>query len=200
MNRLLTAAALAGTLALAACGGSAEETASSPETHASGHSGSAAASADFNDADVSFATGMRPHHAQAIVMSDLVLATDPPAEVAELARQIKAAQDPEIAQLDEMLVTFGSPPAGAGHEMHGGGHMGMLSDEQMAELRAAKGNDAARLFLQGMIAHHEGAIEASETELAEGRYEPAKELARSIAESQAAEIETMKQMLEKLPA
>lgn len=199
MNRLLTAAALAGTLALAACGGSADDTAP-PMAHESGHSGGAAASAEFNDADVSFAAGMRPHHAQAIVMSDLVLATDPPAEVAELARQIKAAQDPEIAQLDEMLVTFGSPPAGAGHEMHGGGHVGMLSDEQMAELRAAKGNDAARLFLQGMIAHHEGAIEASETELAEGRYEPAKELARSIAEAQAAEIVKMKQLLDKLPA
>lgn len=199
MHRLLLSAALAGTLALSACGGdSSEDTAAAPKDagHSEGHS--EGHSAEFNDADVSFASGMRPHHAQAIEMSDIVLAADPPPEVAELARAIKAAQAPEIAQLDEMLVAFGSPPAGAGHDEHGGGHVGMLSDEQMDELRAAKGQDAARLFLEGMIEHHQGAIDASEEELAEGKHEPAKELARSIKESQAAEIEKMKKLLEQL--
>lgn len=199
MHRLLLSAALAGTLLLSACGDSTKDTAAPAKDagHGAGHSGSS--SVDFNDADVSFASGMRPHHAQAIEMSDIVLAAGPPPEVAELARAIQAAQAPEIAQLDEMLLAFGSPPAGAGHEEHGGGHVGMLSKEQMDELRAAKGNDVVRLYLEGMIEHHQGAIDAAEEELDKGQHEPAKALARSIKESQAAEIEKMKALLEQLP-
>ena len=98
----LTVAAFATALTLTACGG--DE--SSSTDSAAGGSGNAStppgtpASGPHNDADVMFATGMIPHHAQAIEMSELILAADDvdPA-VTEVAEAIKAAQGPEIEQM-----------------------------------------------------------------------------------------------------
>ena len=125
----LPAPALAAGLDLAACSGGTDpaSTGSSSGEHSGGHSGSDSksdASAKGNDADVSFLTGMKPHHEQAVEMSDIVSASNPPAEVAEIARQIKAAQAPEIEQMDEMLTALGEDTEvehGAGHS---GGHGG----------------------------------------------------------------------------
>ena len=184
---------LAGTLLLAACGGGTDSTASSD-----------AAEADFNDADVSFVSGMKPHHEQAVEMSEIVLDADPTAEVAALAEQIRDAQEPEIEQLDEMLDHFGvdGEERGGGHDsgmdMAGGGHGGMMSDGQMQMLAQADGDAASQLFLEMMIEHHEGAVKASDTELSEGEYEPALSLAESIKQSQTEEIDEMKQLLTSL--
>ena len=63
-----------------------------------------------NDADVMFAQHMIPHHQQAVEMSDIVLAKqgiDP--RVTELATAIKAAQGPEIKQMQEWLGAVGQP-------------------------------------------------------------------------------------------
>ncbi|PRC42602.1 DUF305 domain-containing protein, partial [Mycobacterium sp. ITM-2017-0098] len=114
-----------------------------------------------NDGDATFARDMIPHHEQAIVMSDIVLAKqgiDP--RVTELAEQIKAAQGPEIATMTQWLTQWGAAQA-SGHEGHdmGGDHaaMGMMTDEHLEQLRRAQGADASKQFLTGMIAHHEGA-------------------------------------------
>ena len=50
--------------------------------------------AAFNQADVDFAQGMIPHHAQAIEMADMAIAQAESAEVIDLAERIRAAQDP----------------------------------------------------------------------------------------------------------
>ena len=89
--------------------------ATSPEEEAVAH----------NQADVMFARMMIPHHAQAIEMSDMILAKeDMPAEVTALAEQIKAAQGPEIEQLESWLGQWGQPQMptgvpGAGQNMPG---------------------------------------------------------------------------------
>lgn len=69
-------------------------------------------SAKGNAADVTFLTGMRPHHEQAVEMSEIVLAADPSAEVAAVARQIKDAQSPEIEQMVQMLEALGEKTDG----------------------------------------------------------------------------------------
>ena len=204
-KRHLTASAvLASALALTACGsGSGTDTASG---NASGSSSSPSAeTAKGNDADLAFLTGMKPHHEQAVEMSEMVLAADPPADVAAIAQQIKGAQSPEIEQITTMLTDLGEK-GGAGHgggsgmDMGSGmaGHEGMMSDVMMAELDAATGADAARLYLEGMIRHHQGAIEASDAELVKGKYEPALELAKKIKQAQAAEMTTMQALLTSL--
>lgn len=146
-----------------------------------------------NDADLTFLTGMQPHHEQAVEMSDMVLAADPPAPVAELARQVKAAQRPEIEQMDRMLADLGADPDSGGHSA--GGHSGMMSGADMETLMNATGTEAARLYLEGMIEHHKGAITAAETEIKDGVYAPARDLAQTIATDQAAEITKMEGLL-----
>jgi uncharacterized protein (DUF305 family) len=197
-TRHLTASALlAAALVLTACGNG-DDTAGSSGGHGAGHSSSDSTSEQageqVNEADIAFLTGMTPHHEQAVEMSEIVLAANPPAEVAEIATQIQNAQDPEIEQMNAMLEDLGESPDAHGGA-HGSGHGGMMSDEYMQELKAATGTEAALLYLEGMIEHHQGAIDASETQIAEGQYPPAIELARKIAADQAAEITRMRELL-----
>ncbi|MDP3713743.1 MAG: DUF305 domain-containing protein [Mycobacteriales bacterium] len=199
-KRHLTASAiLASALVLTACGNGGNDTAGSTGNNGGGTS---AETAKGNDADVAFLVGMTPHHEQAVEMSEMVLAADPPAEVAAIANQIKDAQSPEIEQMKTMLEDLGEEPAEGGHS--GGhsagmaGHGGMMSEDEMAALMDATGTDAARLYLEGMVKHHQGAIEASDTEIADGQYEPAIELAKRIKTAQQAEIAEMQALLKDL--
>ena len=207
---LLCAGAVAA-LVIAGCGGQEQE---SEGGHPQGHGTSATSAApsaaqagDHNEADVMFAHHMIPHHQQAIEMSDIVLAKrgiDP--RVTELATAIKAAQGPEIAQRTGWLEQWGNPPmppmdAGeghGGHDMGGMSGMGMMSDEQMSALKNAEGVEASRLFLTGMITHHQGAIDMAQDEIERGKFPPAIELARAIVKTQQQEIDTMKGLLETL--
>ena len=196
-TRRLTSATLllAGTLVLSACGG--DDTATTGA--ASGTTASEAPAAAGNDADVAFLTGMQPHHEQAVEMSQIVLAADPPAEVAALARQIQAAQAPEIDEMDEMLGMLGHGSTAMPHgDMDMASHGGMMSEEHLADMRAATGTEAARLFLEGMIEHHQGAIDAAEAQLEDGQYAPALALAEQIEQAQTAEIAEMQALLASL--
>ncbi|MCY7364736.1 MAG: DUF305 domain-containing protein [Frankiaceae bacterium] len=201
-KRHLTASALlASALVLTACGSDAGDTAGSTSSGSNGGS-TASETATGNDADVAFLTGMTPHHEQAVEMSEMVLAADPPAEVAAIAQQIKDAQDPEIEQMKTMLADLGQDTGGAahsgGHSAGMAGHGGMMDDDEMAALMDASGEDAARLYLEGMIRHHEGAIEASDTQIADGQYAPAVDLAKTIKTAQAAEVTEMQALLQSL--
>lgn len=117
------AVAVAAALTLAACGDSGNNQATEATTSAAvTTSASTEAAANHNQADMIFARQMIPHHSQAIEMSDIVLAKegiDP--RVTELAQQIKAAQGPEIEQLQTWLAAWGQPtmPPGAGRPMPG---------------------------------------------------------------------------------
>jgi len=172
------------------------------DTSTSGESATtdtAAETAQHTEADVMFAQMMIPHHQQAIEMSDIILAKDDvPGQVVELAEEIKAAQGPEIEQLTTWLGQWGEPTQP--EDTHGGHDMsemeGMLSEQELQELANAPGPEAARLFLEQMITHHEGAVAMAETEVADGTYPPAVDLARTIIDTQQQEIDTMRQMLD----
>lgn len=161
-----------------------------------GMPGSSQSGDDFSRGDVMFAQMMIPHHEQAIEMSDLILAKDgvDPA-VVELAEQIKAAQGPEIEQMEAWLEEWGMPSMmDGGHGAHGGMD-GMLTEQEMDEIEAADGADGERLFLEGMIEHHEGAIDMAEQHQQTGENAEALELSASIIESQTGEIEQMRELL-----
>jgi uncharacterized protein (DUF305 family) len=152
-----------------------------------------------NQADVMFAQHMIPHHQQAIEMSDMLLTKqgiDP--RVTELAKQIKAAQGPEIEQMPSGDMSgHGDMPGMSGMPSMSGtpGMTGMMSDEDMTALQNAQGVEASKLFLTQMITHHEGAITMAQTEIKDGQYPAAVELARAIVSAQQNEIDTMKGML-----
>ena len=111
--------------------------------------------------------------------------------------QIKDAQQPEIETMQGWLAEWGvsSDDMDMGEMEHGGG---MMSDEDMAALESASGAEAAPLFLEQMIAHHQGAIEMAETELANGKNADALALAQAVVDTQSAEIETMQDLLGQL--
>lgn len=192
---------LAGVLVLAACGNEDTETTAGAGSAGPSASESADSGADYNDADVSFVSGMVPHHMQAVEMADIVLADQPSPEIAAIAEEIKVAQQPEIEELNAMLDRFGveSDSSGAHGGAHGGGdapmHGGMMTEQEMAAFETATGAESERMFLTQMIAHHQGAIEAAEAELEDGVHQPALQLAESIRDSQAAEIARMEQLL-----
>ena len=147
-------------------------------------------SADYDPADLMFARMMIPHHQQAVDMSELAIekSTDP--EVLALAEQIRDAQTVEIALmeswLDDAVVRM---PMGDRMPMGG-----MLSDDEMTALEDATAAEFDRLYLEGMIDHHEGAIRMARMILDSDNPE-VQALGEAIVESQTAEIELMKQML-----
>lgn len=218
---LAGAALSAALLVTAACSGGDDMAGMDHGSGSPAASASASTTANFNDADVMFAQMMIPHHQQAVEMADLAptRASDP--ELKDLAAKIKAAQDPEIATMKGWLTAWGKPteaPGGhnghsmpgmsssPGHNMSGmnsptpgsSGMPGMMSDQEMEELKAAKGTEFDKMFAEMMIAHHNGAIEMAKTEQANGSNPDAKALAAKIAADQAAEVQTLQKILDRL--
>ncbi|MDQ3664738.1 MAG: DUF305 domain-containing protein [Actinomycetota bacterium] len=159
-----------------------------------------AGGSEHNDADVNFAQDMIPHHAQAVEMSDLLLAKDGvDPDVADLAEQIKASQGPEIETMSGWLEDWEEDVPSTDMDMGDMGQMdGMMSPDEMRELEDAAPADASRLFLEQMTEHHEGAIEMAGLEVEDGSSPEAIELAESIVESQQAEVERMDDLLSDL--
>jgi len=153
---------------------------------------SASATTVFVQADVHFNMMMIPHHEQAIEMADVILAADGiSAEVTDLATRIKAAQAPEIDQMSAWLEARGYP---SDDSSMGPGH-GMMSDDDVDQLRGLDGVAAERLFLTQMIEHHRGAIEMANDEISAGRDAETIALSQSIVLSQTAEIAEMQALL-----
>ncbi|WP_345474022.1 DUF305 domain-containing protein [Glutamicibacter ectropisis] len=154
-------------------------------------------SKDANAADMNFASGMKAHHEQAMEMSTEVLGKEQiPAEVQKVAEEIKSAQGPEIELMDRWLASW-DMPEGMDHQQMDHGEA-MVSSEDILKLKNAQGREAAKLFLEQMIQHHEGAVEMARTEIDQGSDPEAIKLSESIVESQNQEIQQMKDMLSRL--
>lgn len=210
---VLSTLAVASTLALAACGEATDATTdattsatstttTTPETTETTTATTEAdgeISADHNDADIMFAQMMIPHHQQAVEMSEMLLAKEGiPAQVVEFAQGVIDAQGPEINRMNAMLEAWDQQPVtDSGGMDHGkmGGMSGMMSQEDMTALEEAQGTEAARLYLEQMTTHHEGAVDMARDEVADGQNPHAITLAEQVISDQEAEISQMKQML-----
>ena len=193
---LPTAVAVLG-LTLAGCG--ADDTTNGMDMGSgSTSSQSAQAGVVFNDADIMFTRMMYPHHAQAVEMADLAEGRTDNEAVLDLATQISGAQAPEMEQMTALLESFGQPAPMDGMDgMDGmaGGMNGMMSAEEMAALEAATGAEFDQLWLTMMVAHHTGAIEMANVELADGSNADTQQLATDIIAAQEAEIAVMDELL-----
>jgi uncharacterized protein (DUF305 family) len=164
----------------------------------------------FSQQDLMFARMMIPHHEQALEMSVLALAISTDSDVRDLAQRIYDGQGPEIKLMRSWLGSTAGTE-GMGHEMPDGTMMdndtmgenmmdsdemaGMASEENLAELASLTSPEFDALFLQLMIAHHEGALEM--VEMIEGSANAdAVALAEEISIAQRAEIEEMTALLE----
>ena len=178
MRRLTVIAAVLVTLVLSACGG---------------HE-----AAMGRDGDIAFAQNMIPHHEQALEMSALALATKASPEVTVLAKEIQAAQDPEIVLMRKWLRDWNAAElphsGGPGDESDGHEHemAGMATGEQLLALSEARGAEFDALWLELMVAHHEGAIEMAEQVIETTDDLEVQALAEAIIAGQAAEIDRMR--------
>ena len=198
LHRLAAPAiALALTATLAACGSDGTPSAdTTPATQAPG--GSAATDAS-NAADIEFAQGMIAHHEQAIEMAEIALDPNIEAspEVIDLATRIKGAQDPEVELMTGWLTAAGEPVAMDASEGHDMSSMdGMMTAEQMDAMSALTGTEFDQMWLEMMIAHHEGAISQSETVKANGSNADVLALADKIITAQQGEITEMQALLQ----
>jgi uncharacterized protein (DUF305 family) len=126
---------------------------------------SAAAATDlskvrFVEADVKFIQGMIGHHAQAVEMVELLKQRTTNPDMQKLGLRIAVSQEDEIKMMQTWLQVRGQPlPDPHAHHMHPEAMMpGMLTQAEMDKLAAARGPEFDRLFLEGMIKHHGGAI------------------------------------------
>ncbi len=197
----LTGALVAGTLMLASCSGDDFDAAGQTST-ASGSAGSSpSAEADHNDADVTFASGMIPHHESAIMMAQTAQEQAADQRVKDLAARIEAAQGPEIETMSGWLADWGAAASssatddGMGGMDHGGMDDGDMGGMDTGALAGMSGTEFDRMFLTMMIAHHEGAVRMAQTEVDTGQSPDAVHLAHEIIETQQREIATMKELL-----
>ena len=131
-----------------------------PGRHISAEEASDLAAILFADADVKFMQGMIRHHAQALDMTALVEGRSESADMRTLAQRIDLSQRDEIAMMEEWLRSHGQAVAAPdAHHAHDAKLMpGMLTPEEMGRLEQARGVEFDRLFLELMIAHHQGAL------------------------------------------
>jgi uncharacterized protein (DUF305 family) len=115
---------------------------------------------EYTAADVRFMQGMIGHHQQAIEMTALLSSRTARDDMRKLALRIEVSQADEIKMMQRWLEVRGQPvPDPHAMHVHGATLMpGMLTAEEMARLAAAKGAEFDRLFLEGMIKHHGGAL------------------------------------------
>ena len=154
--------------------------------------------AQFNDADVTFAQSMIPHHEQAVEMATMAQERASSAEVKQLADMFAAAPSPEIDTMTGWLEDWGqdvSPDAESGMEHSGSDESGMMSEDDMESLGAATGAAFDQMFLEMMIEHHTSAIEMAKTEQQDGENPDAIALAEKIEADQTAEIAEMEDLL-----
>lgn len=183
---------------------------------------------DTNSADAGFARDMQVHHNQAVEMSMIVRDNITDETLRAIAYDVALTQQQQAGQMYAWLEEWGlsqssSQPRmkwmAASSDDHGGMDMemdtgsgsgdaamlspdglmpGMATEAQLDELRAARGEDAERLYLNLMISHHEAgvAMAAAGAELAET--EQVRSLATKIQSGQQSEITLMQNLLSAL--
>ena len=153
----------------------------------SGCATSEQSNSEFSPSDINFAEMMIPHHEQAIEMSEIAFKNTMNSEVLQLAQEIKDAQAPEI----DLMKSW----AGVKVSTHAGHMMdGMLSEDELNALREARSAEFDRLFLQGMIKHHQGAIEMA-MDVKNAKSMVVAELSAAIIAQQEIEITRMEELL-----
>ena len=161
----------------------------------------------YTAADIEFMTGMISHHAQAVVMATMAATHGASAAVQTLCGRIINAQNDDIALMQNWLRDRNQPVPEAKPlpmRMVMNGQVmemlmpGMLSDQQMKQLDAARGTQFDKLFLRGMIQHHQGAITMVQQLFATpgaAQDEAVFKFANNVNVDQSTEIHRMQQML-----
>jgi uncharacterized protein (DUF305 family) len=207
-TRLLVAAILGGTLLLVLGFGAGRFSAD--------RFGESGPTPSTTSAEAGFARDMQVHHQQAVQLSVLARDRSQNEAVRQLALDIATSQGQQAGQMYAWLASWGLPQAppgarmawmslptlegGSGHGhadsgMSGGAMPGYASEEDIARLTAASGPDADRIFLELMIAHHQGGVDMAKAILERSTNPLVTPLARNVVRVQTSEIEYMQSLL-----
>lgn len=167
----------------------------------------------IDSVDAGFARDMSAHHLQGVEMANLALTRSEDPEVRQLAFDIASTQTNQVGRMQGWLNLWGLPVTGGetmawmegsteqGMAMGSDTAMadrpmpGMATEEELAQLRALTGPEFDVRFLQLMIRHHQGATDMAVYAADNAAVPAVSALARSIAETQSAEVATMTAML-----
>ena len=192
----LIAIALLG-VSVVSCSGQDSDTTDAPQTDKDGVAVTAGANqpAEVNGVDLHFLAMMTPHHQQAVDMSEIILAAQgTSAATADLADRIKVGQEEEIDTMVDWAEQWDQHDLMEQHSQHIAN--GMITPEQLDQLKTLEGEEADTLFLQLMHSHHAGAVAMTQDQIDNGGYQPLVDLAQQMIDVQTAEMREMEQLLE----
>ncbi len=149
------------------------------------------------ESEFDFLAGMVPHHQDALESAELALRRAERPEVGELAQEIIAAQEAEIARMEAWLAAW--YPVGDRQRVEADmnkmtASMGM----GVGGLQGLSGAAFDRAFLEEMVMHHQMAVEMVDSLLERDlvEHDEVRTLARNIRQAQNAEIAEMRGWLE----
>jgi uncharacterized protein (DUF305 family) len=148
------------------------------------------------NADVDFARGMIPHHQGAIDMAEIALRYGKDAEVKKLSTAVIAAQRKEIAQMQDWLIRNGSQPPSA-DSAAATKAFADINGKMHRDMTMTFTGNADVDFMQGMVPHHEGAVEIAKVLLQFGKDPELRKLDEDVIRTQNDEIAVMKDWLTK---
>lgn len=139
------------------------------------------------DVDYDFMRGMIPHHQGAIDMARIMLEQGGDAQMLELAREILAAQEAEITQMQTWLQEHGQPrPGEQAQDIIAAWQR--IDQRMMAEMQLVSSGNVAEDFVRGMIPHHVAAVDMAYVLLAHSTHADLREMAQAVIREQEREI------------
>jgi uncharacterized protein (DUF305 family) len=145
---------------------------------------------EHNETDIAYAHEISAMHRQAVDMVTMLGNREVSPELRELAAEIARDRSAELAQLGKLLRAWRVAPHGADYH----GNPGELTMREMADLYALDGPDFEEQWIARMVANHRGAVAMSRAEVDRGLNVGARELARRLAETQAAQAAALEDM------
>jgi uncharacterized protein (DUF305 family) len=146
--------------------------------------------------DLDFMQGMIPHHQGAIDMAKVVLQFGKDEEVKAFAEKVVKAQEGEIAFMNGWLTKIDKNALPTSPEAAKGNTDAM--DAMMLNMMVPYSGDADVDFITGMIAHHQGAVDAANVALQFAKDPAVLKLAQDIATAQEGEITFMQEWLKRM--
>lgn len=149
------------------------------------------------NASLDFLYGMIPHHESAVDMAESYLRHGGEHEqLRQMAEAIIETQTDEISQMKNMMETIREE--GAVDQEKEAAYMeeyNKMMDSHSSHMGHSSGKNVEEAFAQGMMMHHQMAVEMSEAILNYADEEEVKTLAQNIISAQEEEIELMKSVL-----
>jgi uncharacterized protein (DUF305 family) len=159
---------------------------------------------DPGPADTGFLQDMRWHHEQAVEMANIYLVLrDTDQRLATIAREITLGQAIEIGQMVQLLRSFGAPETNETETAMTWMNMavaidampGLATEEQLDEFVTLSGDAADKMFVDLMVAHHQGGIHMAEAAIKDARVPAVRKMAEQMARSQQFEIDELQDLL-----